>query len=101
MNKRILSILFMLSIACSLQAQDLHFSQFFNAPLTTNPANTGFIPDADYRIGVHYRDQWSSILAAPYKTVSLFGDAKIMKNSIENGWIGLGAVILNDVAGTG
>ena len=21
--------------------QDLHFSQFFNSPLTTNPANTG------------------------------------------------------------
>ncbi|HTE10970.1 MAG TPA: hypothetical protein VK645_08370, partial [Chitinophagaceae bacterium] len=35
--------------------QDLHFSQFFNSPLTTNPANTGFIPDADYRIGANYR----------------------------------------------
>jgi len=101
MNKRILSILFMLSIACSLQAQDLHFSQFFNAPLTTNPANTGFIPDADYRIGVHYRDQWSSILAAPYKTMSAFGDAQVLRNKIENGRLGLGAYILSDVAGSG
>ena len=42
--------------------QDLHFSQFYNSPLTTNPANTGFIPDADYRIGVNYRNQWSSII---------------------------------------
>ncbi|MBS1574874.1 MAG: hypothetical protein JST09_06180, partial [Bacteroidetes bacterium] len=34
-------------------AQDLHFSQFFNSPLTTNPANTGFIPDGDYRLGIN------------------------------------------------
>ena len=55
-------------------AQDLHFSQFFNAPLTVNPANTGFIPDADYRLGAHYRNQWSSILAKPYKTITSFQD---------------------------
>jgi hypothetical protein len=36
-----------LQITTFVQAQDLHFSQFFNAPLTINPANTGFIPDAD------------------------------------------------------
>jgi type IX secretion system PorP/SprF family membrane protein len=81
--------------------QDLHFSQFFNSPLTTNPANTGFIPDADYRIGAHYRNQYSSILAAPYKTISVFADAQILRNRIENGWLGLGAVILSDVAGSG
>jgi type IX secretion system PorP/SprF family membrane protein len=94
-------LIFTCSIVCSIQAQDLHFSQFFNAPLTTNPANTGFIPDADYRIGVHYRNQWSSILAAPYKTVSAFGDAQVLRNKIENGWLGLGAYILSDVAGSG
>jgi type IX secretion system PorP/SprF family membrane protein len=100
--KRILFILILtLSIAASLQAQDLHFSQFFNAPLTVNPANTGFIPDADYRIGVHYRNQWSSILAAPYKTISAFGDAQVLRNKIENGWLGLGGYILSDVAGSG
>ena len=42
----------------SAAGQDLHFSQWFNAPLITNPANTGFIPDADYRLGANYRDQW-------------------------------------------
>jgi type IX secretion system PorP/SprF family membrane protein len=100
--RRILFILILtLSIAASLQAQDLHFSQFFNAPLTVNPANTGFIPDADYRIGVHYRNQWSSILAAPYKTISAFGDAQVLRNKIENGWLGLGGYILSDVAGSG
>ncbi len=85
----------------SLLAQDLHFSQFFNSPLTTNPANTGFIPDADYRIGANYRNQWSSIMSSPYKTISVFGDAQVLRDRLENGWLGLGAVLLNDQAGSG
>ncbi|UAY52683.1 PorP/SprF family type IX secretion system membrane protein [Ferruginibacter albus] len=83
------------------EAQDLHFSQFYNSPLTANPANTGFIPDADYRFGGTYRNQWSSILSSPYRTFSVFGDAQVMRNKFENGWLGLGGVILSDVAGSG
>src|SRR6202048_1859624 len=82
-------------------AQDLHFSQFFNSPLTTNPANTGFIPDGDYRLGINYRNQWSSIMTVPYQTMSAYGDMQIMKDRFDNGWIGLGGVILHDVAGSG
>lgn len=84
-----------------VHGQDLHFSQFFNNPLTVNPANTGFIPDADYRLGASYRSQYSNILADPYKTISVYGDAQVLRNQIENGWLGLGAFILSDVAGTG
>jgi type IX secretion system PorP/SprF family membrane protein len=83
----------------SLQAQDLHFSQFFNSPLTTNPANTGFVPDADYRVGVNYRNQWASI-PVPFKTFSIFGDVQLMRNR-ETGWLGVGGVLLRDVAGPG
>ncbi len=82
-------------------AQDLHFSQFFHSPLSTNPANTGFIPDADYRLGAHYRNQFSNIMAIPYKTVSVFGDAQLLRNKIENGWLGIGGLILSDEAGSG
>ncbi|MBK7561910.1 MAG: PorP/SprF family type IX secretion system membrane protein [Chitinophagaceae bacterium] len=82
-------------------SQDLHFSQFFNAPLLTNPANTGFIPDGDYRLGVNYRNQWASITAFPYKTMSAFGDVQTMQNRDNTGWLGIGGVILRDVAGTG
>ena len=82
-------------------AQDLHFSQFFNSPLTTNPANTGFIPDGDYRLGINYRDQWSSVMTVPYKTMSAFGDVQVMRDRLETGWIGLGGVVLKDVAGSG
>ena len=81
--------------------QDLHFSQFYNSPLTTNPANTGFIPDADYRIGVNYRNQWSSIISAPYKTISAFADAQLFRDKLDNGWLGLGGVLLSDKAGSG
>ena len=84
-----------------LYAQDIHFSQFFNTPLTTNPANTGFIPDADYRLGVQYRNQYSNIMAVPYRTFSAFGDAQFFRDRLENGWLGAGAVILSDVAGSG
>lgn len=90
-----------LPFAASLHAQDLHFSQFFNSPLTTNPANTGFIPDADYRLGANYRNQWSAVMTVPYKTISVFGDAQLLRNKLENGWLGLGAVLLNDQAGSG
>ena len=104
---QIKKIKILLLIACSfqlkasLQAQDLHFSQFFNSPLATNPANTGFIPDADFRIGANYRNQWSTIMTVPYKTVSAYGDAQVLRDKLENGWLGLGGMILNDQAGSG
>lgn len=101
MKKRsILVICGMLSLGFSLRAQDLHFSQFFNSPLLTNPANTGFIPDGDYRLGVNYRNQWASVTAFPYKTMSAFGDWQTMQNQDNTGWLGIGGVILRDVAGT-
>ncbi|HQW42593.1 MAG: PorP/SprF family type IX secretion system membrane protein [Chitinophagaceae bacterium] len=90
-----------LSLPKDAFAQDLHFSQFMNSPLLTNPANTGFIPDGDFRLGANYRNQWASVTAFPYKTMSVFGDVQTMENSDNTGWMGLGGVILRDVAGTG
>lgn len=82
-------------------SQDLHFSQWFNSPLTTNPANTGFIPDADYRVGANYRNQFVNVLTVPYKTISVYGDAQVLRNRLENGWLGVGGVVLHDDAGAG
>jgi type IX secretion system PorP/SprF family membrane protein len=98
---KILMLSLCLGSVFTLHAQDLHFSQYFNSPLTTNPANTGFIPDADYRIGANYRNQWSSIMTVPYKTISVFGDAQLFRDRLETGWLGVGGVILSDVAGSG
>ncbi len=97
-----IAVLFaMLLMRSSTQAQDLHFSQWFNSPLTTNPANTGFIPDADYRIGANYRNQYVNVLSVPYKTMSIYGDAQVLRNKFESGWLGVGGVLLRDAAGAG
>lgn len=90
----------LLLVALRSSAQDLHFSQYYNSPLTTNPANTGFIPDGNYRVGINYRDQWATI-PVPYKTMSAFGDFQLFRDRMEYGWLGLGGVILRDVAGSG
>src|ERR671917_454749 len=72
-TKQFIIILFSIFLVQDGYSQDLHFSQWFNSPLTTNPANTGFIPDADYRVGANYRNQWSSVMTVPYKTMSAYG----------------------------
>jgi type IX secretion system PorP/SprF family membrane protein len=95
----ILIALFQIAGSLILKAQDLHFSQWFNEPLLTNPANTGFIPDADYRLGANYRNQWSTVMSQPYKTMSVWGDAQVFRDRIQSGWLGLGGAILHDVAG--
>tara|TARA_B100000508_G_scaffold141062_1_gene145790 strand:+ start:31997 stop:33016 length:1020 start_codon:yes stop_codon:yes gene_type:complete len=50
-------------------AQDVHFTQFYLSPLTTNPALTGHTP-ADWRFTANHRNQWN-IIGKPYSTTSL------------------------------
>ncbi len=101
-NKQLILLILMIIIGrCSIiQAQDLNFSQYYNAPLLVNPANTGFNPDYDYRVGGNYRNQWASV-GIPYKTMSIWLDTKLFKDRFENGWMGIGGSIIKDVAGSG
>lgn len=82
-------------------AQGLHFSQYFNAPLLVNPANAGFDPDYDYRVGDNYRNQWANVASTPYKTSSAWADVQALTGKLQNGWVGLGATIYKDQAGSG
>ncbi|MBI5218937.1 MAG: PorP/SprF family type IX secretion system membrane protein [Bacteroidia bacterium] len=50
-------------------SQDIHFSQFYAAPLALNPALTGYC-NGDWRAMGIYRSQWKSI-SVPYITQSL------------------------------
>lgn len=50
------------------QAQDLHFSQFFEAPLLRNPSLSGIFA-GDIRFQGVYRSQWGSV-TVPYQTGS-------------------------------
>jgi type IX secretion system PorP/SprF family membrane protein len=79
-------------------AQGLHFSQFYNAPLLTNPSNTGLLPSEEYRVGVNYRDQYNKV-PVPYKTYSAFGDFTLMRKKNETNWLGVGFAIFSDDAG--
>jgi type IX secretion system PorP/SprF family membrane protein len=84
------------------QAQSIHFSQFYNAPMLLNPANTGLMPEYDYRAGLNYRNQWA-VIPVPYNTFSAFADCRIGANRATNkkNWLGVGIAFFNDVAGDG
>lgn len=81
-------------------AQDLHFSQYYNSPILLNPANTGMLENSDWRAGVNYRNQGATI-PVPYNTFSLFSDFTLFHNKWENAWLGTGFAIWRDVAGNG
>ena len=89
----------LLATCCSLftNAQDIHFSQFFEAPLLRNPSLAGIFA-GDIRVQAVYRDQWNSVTTA-YKTVSINGEYK-MPVGKANDFVTLGLQLLQDRAGT-
>jgi type IX secretion system PorP/SprF family membrane protein len=96
--KHFLNILFFTSIVQISFSQGIHFSQFFNAPILLNPANTAHLMEDDYRAGVQYRNQYQNI-PVPYNTVSAFTDYRLSIKNNENAWWGLGGAFWNDEAG--
>lgn len=104
MKTRQLLILAILAIWSGKAAgQSIHYSQYYNAPMLLGPANTGLIPDNDFRVGMNYRNQWSA-LPVPYNSFTGWGDLKIggnKDNEYHNNWLGLGGAVFNDKAGDG
>jgi type IX secretion system PorP/SprF family membrane protein len=58
------------------------------------------MPEANYRAGITYRQQWASI-PVPYNTFSAFADFQVAKDKVKNNWLGLGVAFWNDKAGAG
>lgn len=89
--------------AFDIKAQDIHFSQFYAAEPMLTP--TGVMQDADYFIGINYKNQWgwaSSISNYTYRTLALSGGSKVSLDLIPAGdQLWLGGYILRDVAGDG
>ncbi len=82
-NIKAVLLFFFISInAIQLTAQDFHYSQFFNTPLTTNPGNTGVF-NGDIRVYSMYRMQWFTV-TTPYKTLSFAADAPIFKKKMKS-----------------
>src|SRR3982750_1552270 len=78
-------------------AQDIHFSQFFEAPLLRNPSLAGIFT-GDIRVQAVYRDQWNTVTNA-YKTGSLNAEYK-MPIGRANDFVTAGLQILYDRAGS-
>lgn len=89
-------LMFFSVLALSARAQDIHFSQFFEAPLLRNPSLAG-IYTGDIRVQAVYRDQWNSITNA-YKTGSLNAEYKMPVKGDD--FLTLGIQMLYDRAGT-
>lgn len=80
--------------------QGMHFSQFYNAPMLLNAANTGLLQDNDWRVGTNYRNQWATV-PVNYNTFSVFADLGLFRNRWETSWLGTGVAVWRDVAGNG
>ena len=92
-----LTVLLCLTAILQSNAQDVHFSQFFEAPLVRNPSLAGIF-DGDVRVQSVYRSQWQSV-TTPFVTQSVNAEYK-MPVGQSNDFVTLGMQILHDKAGT-
>jgi type IX secretion system PorP/SprF family membrane protein len=87
-----------------LFAQDVHFSQWWAAPVAMNPAMTGNF-NGSVRATFNYRNQWFLIptlnQVTPYQTFEASVDGVISSQRMENNKFGLGIMFYNDKAGDG
>jgi len=91
------TLVFVLFGAISLQAQDIHWSQFYMSPLNLNPALTG-VMNCNSRISLNYRNQWASILGPnAFRTYNFSYDQRIAVG--RNDYFGVGATFWGDRAG--
>lgn len=77
-----------------LNAQDIHFSQYFYSPLNLNPANTGNF-DGDWRVVNNYRNQWKA-LSIPFRTIGISYEHQLYIYSEQ---LSYGIDVINDKSG--
>lgn len=80
----------------TLTAQDVHFSQITETPLHLNPSQAGL--GHDVRASINYKDQWRSVVSAPYKTIGASVDFALLKRT-SGTCLGVGVNFFNDKAG--
>jgi type IX secretion system PorP/SprF family membrane protein len=94
----IFTISVLLAMGLDSNAQDIHFSQFYENAILRNPALTGIF-SGDYKLGIDYRSQWGTI-AVPYSTTMISGETKILVNREIGDYLSFGLVATYDKAGT-
>jgi S-methyl-5-thioribose-1-phosphate isomerase len=95
--KKFLFVIFLISLGVILQAQDVHFSQIYEAPLAINPSFTGYF-DGNHRIAGNYKSQWNNIQKG-FSTFDLSYEYSFYNPAKQSGFLGLGVFFYNDVAG--
>jgi type IX secretion system PorP/SprF family membrane protein len=90
--KKLIKLLFLLLVVSFSYAQDMHFTQYYAAPLYLNPAFTG--ANTCSRGTLTYRNQWPGI-SKTYKSFLVSGDHFFSKQRL-----GVGLLVGNDEAGT-
>lgn len=88
MSKRTVLLLFIILRSVMMQAQDLHYSQYYYNYHNFSPSLAGDFGGND-RITLNYRNQWLS-LPVPYNTFSVFYDANRAHRSNTRWGFGLG-----------
>jgi type IX secretion system PorP/SprF family membrane protein len=78
-------------MAATANGQDMQISQYDQAPIMFNPANTGMLKYTDLRVAALYRTQWSS-LSSSFTTFGLSFDM-----ALDDRW-GVGGVFVNNDA---
>ncbi len=92
-----IGVLLLVLSSLGLNAQDIHFTQFYMSPLNLNPAMTG-VMNCKTRMVANYRNQWAAVLAAnAYNTYSVSYDQKIPVGRED--YFGIGGSLWGDVAG--
>lgn len=92
----LVAVLILCKSFTSLNAQDIHFSQFWMAPQLQNPALAGAIHDL--QAIVNYKNQWGSV-ASPYKTFAGSFDMRLNKKKHQKEFFAGGINIFSDKAG--
>lgn len=83
--------------ATASQAQDIHFSQFYNSPMSLNPALTG-VMSCDMRMTANFRSQWASVLGSDaFSTYAAGFEGRLPVG--RNDFVGLGGQLWADRAG--
>ena len=97
MKVRFYTLLVCLMGMLAVNAQDIHFSQFYSSPLTLNPAMTGNF-NGFYRVSFIYRNQWPGLTgnSPAFSTPSVGIDFSLLKDKIKHGALGAGLVFVND-----
>jgi type IX secretion system PorP/SprF family membrane protein len=98
MKKFLTTSIAALSVALSVKAQDIHFSQFYENAILRNPALTGIF-SGDYKVGVNYRQQWSDI-SVPFQTGLISAETRIAVNKEVGDYVSIGVCGTYDHAGS-